>query len=233
MMIHKVISTIGLGILGVDPFTAVYLLSMGLRKEKKSNIAFFFLSYAGFSVLIGAVLSAIFGTAAVDILKSMVPGNNSPFWAVLEFAVSVFILVWVLRRLFSVSKKKEETEKKAVNGTWIKYLSAGVVFAISCFTDPTYYAVILLGGETGNFLTVTLLLTIWFVVSQFMALIIYTANSLNLLEKLVVFVDKLKEKKKKIKIKPITYALYAVLVIIAIVLLVDTGFYLFDGRYLF
>lgn len=229
MMIHKVISTIGLGILGVDPFTAVYLLSMGLRKEKKSNIAFFFLSYAGFSVLIGAVLSAIFGTAAVDILKSMVPEDNSPFWAILEFAVSVFILVWVLRRLFSVSKKKEETEKKAVNGTWIKYLSTGVVFAISCFTDPTYYAVILLGGETGNFLTATLLLTIWFVVSQFMALIVYTANSLNLLDKLVAFVDKLKEK----KIKPITYALYAVLVIIAIVLLVDTGFYLFDGRYLF
>lgn len=231
MMIHKVISTIGLGILGVDPFTAVYLLSMGLRKEKKSNIAFFFLSYAGFSVLIGAVLSAIFGTAAVDVLKSMVPGDNSPFWAVLEFAVSVFILVWVLRRLFCVSKKKEETEKKTVNGTWIKYLSTGVVFAISCFTDPTYYAVILLGGETGNFLTATLLLTIWFVVSQFMALIVYTANSLNLLDKLVAFVDKLKE--KKIKIKPITYVLYAVLVIIAIVLLVDTGFYLFAGRYLF
>ena len=50
-MIHKLISTIGLGILGVDPFTAVYLLSMGLRQEKKSNITLFFLSYAGFSVL--------------------------------------------------------------------------------------------------------------------------------------------------------------------------------------
>lgn len=229
-MIHKIISTIGLGILGVDPFTAVYLLSMGLRQEKKSNITLFFLSYAGFSVLIGAALSAIFGAAAVvDILKSIVPGDNSPFWAVLEFAVSVFILIWVLRRLFSVSKKKEDTEKKAVNGTWIKYLSTGVVFAISCFTDPTYYAVILMGGEVGNFLTATLLLTIWFVVSQFMALIVYVANSLNLLDKLVALVDKLKAK----NIKPITYTIYAVLTIIAIVLLVDTGFYLFDGRYLF
>lgn len=229
-MIHKIISTIGLGILGVDPFTAVYLLSMGLRQEKKSNITLFFLSYAGFSVLIGAALSAIFGAAAVvDILKSIVPGDNSPFWAVLEFAVSVFILIWVLRRLFSVSKKKEDTEKKAVNGTWIKYLSTGVVFAISCFTDPTYYAVILMGGEVGNFLTATLLLTIWFVVSQFMALIVYVANSLNLLDKLVALVDKLKAK----NIKPITYTIYAVLVIIAIVLLIDTGFYLFDGRYLF
>ena len=91
MMIHKLISTIGLGILGVDPFTAVYLLSMGLRQEKKSNITLFFLSYAGFSVFIGAILSAIFGATAVDILKSIVPGDNSPFWAVLEFTVSVFI----------------------------------------------------------------------------------------------------------------------------------------------
>ena len=229
MMIHKIISAIGLGILGVDPITAVYLVSMGLRKEKKSNITLFFLSYAGFSVFIGAVLSTIFGNTAVDILKSMVPGDNSPFWAVLEFAVSVFILVWVLRRLFNVGKKKEEKEKKAVSGTWIKYLSTGFVFAISCFTDPTYYAVILMGGEAGNLFAATLLLTIWFAVSQFMALIAYAANSLNLLEKLVAFVDKLKEK----KIKPITYALYAVLVIIAIVLLVDIGFYLFDGRYLF
>ena len=228
-MAHKIINTIGLGILGLDPFTAVYLLSMGLRQEKKSNITLFFLSYAGFSVLIGAVLSAIFGAAAVDILKSMVPGDNSPFWAVLEFAVSVFILVWVLRRFFGVHKKKEEKEKKAVDGIWLKYLSAGFVFAVSCFTDPTYYAVILLGGEAGNFLTATLLLTIWFVVSQFMALIVYAANSLNLLDKLVAFVDKLKAK----KIKPITYVLYTILAIIAIVLLVDTGFYLFDGRYLF
>lgn len=229
MMMHRIISTIGLGILGVDPITAVYLLSMGLRKEKKSNITLFFFSYAGFSVLIGAVLSAIFGNTAVDILKSIMPGDNSPFWAILEFAVSVFILIWVLRRLFSASKKKEEKEKQAVSGTWVKYLSTGFAFAISCFTDPTYYAVILLGGETGNFLTATLLLTIWFAVSQFMTLIVYAANSLNLLEKLAAFVDKLKAK----RIKPITYALYAVLVIIAIVLLVDIGFYLFDGRYLF
>lgn len=228
-MTHKIISTIGLGILGVDPFTAVYLLSMGLRQEKKSNIMLFFLSYAGFSVFIGAILSSIFGAAAVDFLKSMVPGDNSPFWAVLEFTVSVFILVWVLRRLFNVSKKKEENEKKAVNGVWIKYLSTGFVFAISCFTDPTYYAVILMGGEAGNFLTATLLLSIWFAVSQFMALIVYAANSLNLLDKLAALVDKLKVK----NIKPITYTLYAILVIIAIVLLVDTGFYLFDNRYLF
>ena len=229
MMMHRIISSIGLGILGVDPFTAVYLLSMGLRKEKKSNIALFFLSYAGFSILTGAVLSALFGAAAVDLLKSMVPGDDSPFWAILEFAVSVFILVWVLRKIFRVGKKKEKAEKKAVGGSQIRCLGVGIMFAISCFTDPTYYAVILLGGETERFLASALLLSIWFAVSQFMALIVYTAIGLNLLEKLVAFVDKVKEK----RLKSITRILYAVFVIIAIALLVDTGFYLFCGRYLF
>ena len=115
-MIHKLISTIGLGILGVDPFTAVYLLSMGLRQEKKSNITLFFLSYAGFSVFIGAILSAIFGATAVDILKSIVPWDNIPFLAVLEFTVSVFILIWVLRRFLDISKKMRKRRRKLLMG---------------------------------------------------------------------------------------------------------------------
>ena len=39
------------------------------------------------------------------------PGDNSPFWAILEFTVSVFILIWVLRRFLDISKKKEKKEK--------------------------------------------------------------------------------------------------------------------------
>lgn len=226
-MIHKIISAIGFGVLGIDPFTAIYLLSMGLRQERKSNIALFFFSFAGLSIFIGAVFSAVFGAAAVDILKSIVPGESSPFWAALEFAVSVFILIWVLRKFLNI--KKEKKEKKTVSGAWIKYLSAGFVFAVSCFTDPTYYAVILMGGEAGNFLSAALLLTIWFAVSQFMALIVYTANSLNLLDSLVAFIDKLKAK----NLKPVAYTVYVILMLIAIALLIDTGFYLFDGRYLF
>ena len=31
-MIHKIISTIGLGILGIDPITAIVVLSMGIKK---------------------------------------------------------------------------------------------------------------------------------------------------------------------------------------------------------
>lgn len=228
-MIHKIISTIGLGILGIDPITAVYLLSMGLRNEKKSKITLFFLSFAGFSILGGAILATVFGTAAIDFLKSIMPDDDSPIWAILEFAVSVFILVWVFKRLLQRTKNTDKKEKEAISGNNFKYITTGFVFAVTSFTDPTFYAVILLGGESGNFLTAFVLLTIWFVVSQFMAVIAYIANEINLLDKLVAFVDKMKNKNMKVAAN----IFYAVLIVVALLLIVDTGFYLFGGRYLF
>ena len=228
-MAHRIISTIGLGLLGVDPITAAYLLSMGLRKEKKSKITLFFLSFAGFSIFVGVALALMFGETEAVFLKRIMPGDNSPVWAVLNFAISVLILAWVFKKIFQRAKKGERQKKEAINGNSFKYISTGFIFAIASFTDPTFYAVVLIGGESGSLITAMLLLTIWFIVSQFMAVIVYVANELNLLNRLVAFVDKLKEK----KIKPITYFLYAVLVIIAFALLIDTGFYLFEGRYLF
>lgn len=227
-MLHKIISTIGLGVLGVDPITAVYLMSMGLRKEKKSRITLFFLSFAGFSIFGGAALSAIFGATAVNFLKNIMPGDNSYFWAILNFGISIFIFVWVIRKLFAKGKKKEE-EKEPIGGGWFKYITTGLVFAITSFTDPTFYAVILMSGESGDFFNATLLLTIWFIVSQFMAVIIYIANELNILDKLTVFVEKFKEK----KLKTISHVFYFMLLSVTVALLVDTVFYLFNGKYLF
>lgn len=226
-MLHKIIGVLGLGILGIDPFTAIYLLSMGLRKEKKKKISLFFLTFAILSVLIGAILSAIFGAAAVDILKKYTPGDESPFWACLNFAISALISVWVFRKIFAAPQEKHKNEKE-ISGNWIKYLTVGIVFALTCFTDPTYYAVILLGGESHNFFIAAMFLTVWFAVSQFMALIVYLAIELNLLKKLTEIIDQLKTKNWKV----LSYVLYGVLIIVAIALLVDTGYYLIFGKYL-
>ena len=110
----------------------------------------------------------------------------------------------------------------------MKQLTTGFIFALTCFTDPTYYAVMLMGGETGNFLSAVVLLTLWFLVSQFLAVIVYIANEMNLLEKLVDFIKKFKQKNWKAA----TYLFYGILILIAIVLLVDTGYYLLVGNYL-
>lgn len=227
-MIHKIISTIGLGILGIDPITAVYLLTMSLRREKKTKITIFFLSFAGFSIVIGAALSTVFGAAAVEILEKIMPDDNSPFWAVLNFSISVFIFIWVFKKLLVKGRKKEEN-KRTISGSYFKHVTTGFIFALTCFTDPTYYAVLLLGGPTKNFFTAAMLIIIWFVVSQFMAIMVYIANELNALDKLTGFTEKIKQK----NLKPITYIFYGILLIIAILLLVDTGHYLFAGKYLF
>lgn len=224
-MIHKIISTFGLGILGVDPITAVYMITMGLRKDKKSKISLFWFSFMGFSILVGAIMAVVFGASAVEFLNSIAPGDDSPIWAILEFTISLIILVFVCRKIFKKKGKKQE-EKKAIEGSIFKYLFTGFVFAITCFTDPTYYAVILLGGETNNFISAIILMSIWFLVSQFMAVVVYVANYLNLLKKLVGFMDRLKEK----KLKAVTHAFYVILVIVAIGLIIDSGYYLFAGN---
>ena len=227
-MIHQLLSTIGLGVLGIDPITAVYLLAMGMRNEKKAKISVFFFSFAGFSIFIGAALATLFGSTAVEFLERVTPSDNSPFWAALEFAVSVFLLIWVLRKL-AAGKKKEEKEKVPVSGSTLKYLSTGLVFALTCFTDPTYYAVLLMGGETGSFFLAALLLAVWFLVSQFMAVMVYLSNEFHLLHRLVPLVEKLKAKHTR----AFSRIFYIVLLLVALALLADTAFYLFAGEYLF
>lgn len=227
-MIHKIISTAGLGILGIDPITAVYMMSMGLRKDRKSKISLFWFSFMGFSVLIGAVLASMFGVSAAEILKSLTPEDDSPLWAVLEFVISVVVVGFVIHKIF-YKKEKEDEKKKAIEGSAFKYLFTGFVFSITCFTDPTYYAVILLGGESNNFLTAALLLTIWFLVSQFMAVAVYVANQMNLLKKLVEWAERLKEK----RFRTVMHIFYVILLAVALGLMVDSGYYLMAGKYLF
>lgn len=227
-MLHKIITTLGLGILGVDPFTAIYLLSMGLRKENKQKISLFFLSFALFSVLIGAVLAAVFGAAAVDVLKRYMPGDESPFWALLDFVISILILAWVLRKFFVSPKEKQGEKKTAISGNAFKYLTTGFVFAITSFSDPTYYAVILIGGESHNFFIAAMLLSLWFIVSQFMAIIVYFAIEFNSLKKLTEFIDRLKQR----NMKGFSYFLYTVMIAVSIALLTDSGYYMIFGKYL-
>lgn len=40
-MVHKIISTIGLGILGIDPITAVYMISMGFGRTVNQKYLYF------------------------------------------------------------------------------------------------------------------------------------------------------------------------------------------------
>lgn len=227
-MIHRIVSAFGLGVVGIDPITAFYILSMGLRKEKKANMASFMLSFVFFSVVPGAALSVLFGTKAVNLIKSVLPSDESPFWAYLEFAVSLVILMWVIKRF--VKKDKKQADKTSItSGSALKYAVTGFGFAIAAYTDPTYYAVMLLGGEAANFLSAVILLAIWLFISQSPAMIVYSAVELTCLGKLVELIDKAKNS----RLMRSKHVFYILLIIITALLIADSGAYLFNGNYLF
>ena len=228
-MLHKLLNTVGLGVLGIDPITAVYLLSMSLRKEKNSKITLFFLSFAGSSIFAGVGLATFLGVTAAGVLERIMPGDNSPVWAVLEFSISIFILTWVFKRVFKKTEKTKDQKNDILRESNLKYIFTGFVFAISSFTDPTFYAVILMGGESGNAVIATVLVSIWFAVSQFMAITVYITHKLNLVNQLTRFLEKIRNPKLKI----FTRLFYSILVCLALALMIDTGYYLFVGRYLF
>ena len=227
-MIHRMLNTIGLGVLGIDPITAVYMMSMRLRGERKSRVALFFLSFAVSTILVGTVLAASMGAAAADALQSILPDDDSRFWAIAEFAVSIVILIWVAKRVFAGPKRKKKQPREAVRGGALGHIAVGFVFAITSFTDPTFYAVMLIGGESRSVVTAALLLALWFVVSQCLAMVVYIAIQCNRLDALAARLDEWKARNLTMSNR----VLHGALIGIAILLTADATAYLSTGEYL-
>jgi len=215
-MVRKIISTIGLGILGIDPVTAIYILIMGLKMDSKIKITAFFFSFAIFSILLGAIISSLFGLSVLNFINGLIPNDNSNIWIFIEIGILIIILIWIGKRAFG-KKKKTKREEKQISGSMFKYITTGFIFALTSFTDPTYYAVIVLGSEVKSFLVIFLLLAIWFIVSQFMAVIVYLAIEFNLVNKLTKVVDKIKIKYEK----AFSMCFNIILVVVALLLLID------------
>lgn len=229
-MLKYIMGAAGLGVLGFDLFTAFYLLSLCLHGEKRANLGVFMLTFVLGSLLPGAALSSTLGSAAVDWIKSVIPEDNSPFWAAAELVIALAIASWAIRKARAQNNVKErEKEERGSGGSTLKCFAVGAVFAAAAFTDPTYYAAMLLGGETKSFGLALLVLSIWLGVSQCMAFVVCFANRLNLLHRLTVAVDKLKSGKFQ-KAKNVFYAAMAAA---AALLLADSGLYMLAGEYLF
>ncbi|OZG64407.1 IrpT [Bifidobacterium hapali] len=227
-MIHRMLNTIGLGALGIDPITAVYMMSMRLRGERKSLVTLFFLSFAGSTILVGTVLAASMGAAAAGFLQSILPDDDSRFWAIAEFAVSIVILIWVAKRVFAGPGREKKQPRETVRGSALEHVVMGFVFAVTSFTDPTFYAVMLIGGESCSVVTAALLLTLWFVVSQCLTMVVYAAIQCNRLDALAARLDEWKAR----NLTMFNRVLHGVLIVVAILLTADATAYLSTGGYL-
>lgn len=227
MLIHRMLSTIGLGALGIDPITAAYMMSMGLRGGK-SRITLFFLSFAASTILVGTVLAASMGTAAAGFLQSFLPDDDSRFWAIAEFAASILILIWVAKRVFTSPSREKQQPRETVRGDALGDIVTGFAFAATSFTDPTFYAVMLLGGESRSAVTAALLLALWFAVSQCLAVVVYITIQCNRLDALAARLDEWKAR----NLTTFNRALHGTLIAIAILLAVDATAYVLTGAYL-
>lgn len=74
---------------------AAVALSMGVRGERRSDVAVFLVTFALGTVTIGTALAMAFSTAASRIVQSLIPADDGPFWMVLELAIGAIVLVWV------------------------------------------------------------------------------------------------------------------------------------------
>lgn len=227
-MTHRILNTIGLGVLGIDPLTAVYMMSMRLRGERKSRVTLFFLSFAVSTILVGTVLAASMGAAAAGFLQSVLPDDGSRFWAIAELAVSVVILLWVARRVFAGPKREKKQPREAVRGGVLGHIAVGFVFAITSFSDPTFYAVMLIGGESRSVVTAALLLALWFVVSQCPTMVVYAAIQCNRLDALAARLDEWKARNQTM----FSHMLHGLLVVVAVLLTADATAFLSTGGYL-
>jgi hypothetical protein len=178
------------------------------------------------TILMGSMISAIFKSSAAQFIESIIPGDDSLFWPILEFSVSLVIIIWVLTRIFR--KKEEVEEKKEIEGNTIRFILSGTFFAIMSFTDPTYYGVILIGSETDSFIVSALLVLIWFLISQVALVIAYGSIEMNALPKFENTIEKFKNRHKR----KLTITINVLLIVIAILLFIDPLAYLLIGEYL-
>lgn len=224
---QALLSIIGLGFLGIDPIAAILAASAMAAHAQKHKILLFTLSFLLGTTLMGVLLSLL-GQNAIDYIQSFIPSDISPLWSILNLTVIAAIIVWLLIRFLrrNAPKKPDKKRKSLVGGSW-QFIAAGLLFALSSLTDPTFYAVIVIAAGTHNVFAMAGLHLLWISISQLPLLIVVTAYYLNAHKNLLVYVDKAwKAHKQKAMLM-----LYAAAIILALVLLADTIVYMVSDTY--
>lgn len=229
-MLHQILETLGLGVLGIDFMAAAVALSMGARGERKANVAALLVTFAVVTVGIGTVLAVALGTAASRIIQGLIPADDSPLWAIVELGIGVVVLAWMARRVCGKKGREDEGEgQRTAEGSILKFVALGAFFGVTSFTDPTCYGVVLLGGKSGSPVMAALLMLLWFVISQFGFLATCVAVLLGATERLTALVEGVRGMIGDRFTKVVNMVLLAV----ALLLIVDPIVYLVTGSYLF
>lgn len=226
---QTLLSVIGLGFLGLDPVAAALVYPAISAHVKRRKLLLFLIAFLLGTTGFGLLLSLI-GQEAVDYIQSLMPGDLSPLWAVLNLIIVLVIIVWISARYIRRDKKrlaKKHRWSKYLQGSGWRFVIVGLVFAFSALTDPTFYAVVMIAAETHNAVAMAGLHFLWITISQIPLLALVAAYYLGLHKKLVRTTTKLWKRHRN----KAGSALYIAAISVAVLLLIDVVVYIVSGNY--
>ena len=226
------LTTIGLGVAGIDPFAAVALLAAIMAGASRRKVLVFFASMFVFTVAIGVILS-IAGDSVIYAITDILPSDNNPAWMYVNLMIIAALGGWLAyrwhRHVRPRPQRNNRTKRKLGGSIW-SFAIAGIIYSfIGAFSDVTFYATVAVAAQAGNIFAIIGLHILWFVLGQFMLIALVVAYLMGAHKKLVHQSDLFWQKHKH----RMPLLLYSAAGLAIVILLVDIVLFLVNGKYLF
>ena len=227
-MINAYVTSIGLGIAGIDPLGALLLMTAITARMSSLKIKLFTITVLVSTILTGVVLS-ILGTGIIERLKGSVPNDTSSAWVYINITIAVIIATWLLYKFRTSKSPDTGKKKKTLQGSGVTVFIAALLFGISAVLDPTFLANISFAAQTDNVVTIFVMHTLWTTISQMMLFALFVAYLFGKHEKLVVKSRSLWNRNRKL----FHNIVFGAGVLAVLLLLLDSFNYLLSGTYFF
>lgn len=224
-MLELVLTSVALGLAGIDPagvLIALSALAAGARER----------------VVIGFALIVLAGTAVLGTMLSLTAGQQlqsfdwtsllPPDWlgAAVELALAAGLLTWAVIRVRRPGARPPRPTRPGRTGAGL--LWAGAAFALSAPLDPTFIGLVVLAGRDEPPAAVASAHLIWIVISQLPLVLLACAVLLRRHTGTVAWLQNLMPRARPVlsKIGTVTLGL------VAVVLTIDAVWWFATGRFL-
>lgn len=157
-------ATVGLGIAGLDPVGAMIATAGIAAGARRRAVLVFFASSLVVTVVVGVVLGESVQRVVEAILAHVRVPDPVRLWA--QVAGAVALAAWAVLRIRHRRHPRPERPRRERGTSTTAMLVAGVLWGVAALTDATFYATAALTARDHGIVGPTILLTVWFVVSQ-------------------------------------------------------------------
>lgn len=224
-MIELALTSLGLGLAGVDPAGLVVALgALAAGTRERVVVAFALMVILG-TALLGTVLTLTVGQQLQEFdWSSLLP----PDWlgATVELVLAAGLLVWAVIRSRRPGMRPPRPAGKSRSGAAL--LWAGVLFALSAPLDPTFLGLVVVAGRGEPAAAVASAHLIWIVVSQLPLVVLVLTILLRRHARPVAWLQSVMPKTRPVLARVSTVAL----ALVGGVLAVDAVWWFVTGRFL-